>query len=472
MNKKAKLFNINTFNFYRRHVKPKDLDKTFIELIENEEKKIDMEKKLEEIKKNDKEKIANHNNESRNDNNNEIKNSKSTKHVNLELIYPKISIERIKKIRDLFLEFDEDKSRTFDQNELYLMFNMNKIPITFDEVNYLFGFTNSKKGLTFNEFIQLTVSQYFSNKFKKLIMGKIRHRTKEGDICPNDFNDMLSHLCEFTKLSRDLKKRAKEGQKKVISENEKKKTLMPSNRKSILRVSLATEILRNLSEKKTKESIYDLNKEKDLKEIRQKPSLTQKEIEFKNFYEISNKKLLRFNKYLEKSSIKDKSLQRKEKLLKSLDIINKNNSDIANNYISYYPIDNVFKKAKNDIIVSFPFKKNNPSFLTQKTNNITEGNLSIYDKNKLKKIFFDYQSLRRTKLIKTGFHHHSKCFSRKSEHKRTQETLKEKEINSILANMRMNDIIDFDLPKLYKKDSYIEKTFVNTGLLSNISINV
>ena len=36
MNKKAKVFNINTFNFYRRHVKPKDLDKTFIGLIESE----------------------------------------------------------------------------------------------------------------------------------------------------------------------------------------------------------------------------------------------------------------------------------------------------------------------------------------------------------------------------------------------------------------------------------------------------
>jgi hypothetical protein len=436
-----------------------------------------MEKQLEEIKKNDTEKIINHNHESRNDNNNnyEIKDSKSTKHVNLKLIYPKISLERINKIRDLFLEFDEDKSRTFDQNELYLMFNMNKIPITFDEVKYLFGFTNSKKGLTFNEFIQLTVSQYFSNKFKKLVMNKIRHRTKEGDICPNDFNDMLSHLCEFTKLSRDLKKRAKEGQKKVISDNDKKKTLIPSNRRSILRVSLTTEILRNLNEKKTKERIYDLNKEKDLKEIRQKLNLAKKEIEFKNFYEISNKKLLRFNKYLEKSSIKDKSLQREERLLKSLDIINKNNSDIANNYISYYPIDNVFKKAKNDIIVSFPFKKNNPSFLKHKTNNIniTEGNFSIYDKNKSKNIFSDYQSFRKTKLIKTGFYHHSKCFSRKSEYKRKQETetLKEKEIASILANMRLNDI-DFDLPKVCKKDSYIEKTFVNTGLLSNVSINV
>lgn len=465
MNKKAKVFNINTFNFYRRHVKPKDLDKTFIGLIENEEKKIDMEKKLEEKEENNTENIKIDNYESRNNNNSETKNSKSSKHINLKLIYPTISIERIKKIRDLFLEFDEDKSRTFDQNELYLMFNMNKIPIKIDEVKYLFGFDNHKKGLSFNEFIQLTVNEHFSIKFKKLIMEKIRHRTKEGDICPNDFNDMLSHLCEFTKLSRDLKKRAKEGRKKVISENVKNKRLA-LQKKSILRVSLTSEIMRNLVEKKTKEKIYDFNKEKDIKEIREKPNIIQKETEFKNFSEISNKKLLRFNKYLEQSNIKEKLLQRKAKLIKSLDIINSNNSDIAKNYISYYPMDNVFKKAKTDLIVSFSFKKKNKNISYPKIND-AESNISIYDKNKLKNTFFNYQSFKKTRLNKKGFHYHSNCFSRKSENKSKQDTLKEKEFASILAQIRLNDI---DLPKMNNKDGYIEKTFVNTGLLSDLSV--
>ena len=42
-----------------------------------------------------------------------------------------------------------------------------------------------------------------------------------GDICHNDFNDMLSDLCEFTKIFGDLKKNAKD-----IFENIKSKRLV------------------------------------------------------------------------------------------------------------------------------------------------------------------------------------------------------------------------------------------------------
>ena len=45
MKNKRRIYNINTFSFYRRHVKPIDLDKAFIKLIETEEKKIN-EKKI------------------------------------------------------------------------------------------------------------------------------------------------------------------------------------------------------------------------------------------------------------------------------------------------------------------------------------------------------------------------------------------------------------------------------------------
>ena len=40
--------------------------------------------------------------------------------------------------------------------------------------------------------------------------------------------------------------------------------------------------------------------------------------------------------------------------------------------------------------------------------------------------------------------------------------------NTILTQIRLNDI---DLPKINKKDGYTEKTFINTVLLPNMSVN-
>ena len=50
-------------------------------------------------------------------------------------------------------------------------------------------------------------------------MEKIRYRTSQNDICPNDFSDMLSHLCEFGKLSPELKDKTKENQMELIDKN-------------------------------------------------------------------------------------------------------------------------------------------------------------------------------------------------------------------------------------------------------------
>ena len=195
------VYNINTFDFYRRQIKQSDLDRAFIKLIEEEEKKnAEKEKlaknesgevpiKLPEIKK---------------------KNKDGEKNLNLNLIFPKISIERIMRIRDLFLEFDYDKNRTFDQDEVYSIFVMSNIPIKYEEVKELFGYNEKRKFISFSEFINLTINDSFSTKFKNLIMDKVRHRTKEGDICPNDFNDMLAYLSEFGKLSNDVKSQIRE----------------------------------------------------------------------------------------------------------------------------------------------------------------------------------------------------------------------------------------------------------------------
>ena len=196
------VYNINTFAFYRRQIKQSDLDKAFIKLIEDQEK----------IKA-EKEKLANNEIEEIPLKLPEIKKKRDKdgeKNLNLNLIFPKLSIERIMRIRDLFLEFDYDKNRTFDQDEVYSIFMLSNIPVKYEEVKELFGYNEKRKFISLSEFINLTINDAFSTKFKNLIMDKVRYRTKEGDICPNDFNDMLAYLSEFGKLSNDVKNQIRE----------------------------------------------------------------------------------------------------------------------------------------------------------------------------------------------------------------------------------------------------------------------
>ena len=39
LKKQPQIYNINTFSFYRRQIRPGDLDRAFIKLIEDEEEK-------------------------------------------------------------------------------------------------------------------------------------------------------------------------------------------------------------------------------------------------------------------------------------------------------------------------------------------------------------------------------------------------------------------------------------------------
>ena len=473
MKNKRRVYNINTFSFYRRQVKPIDLDKAFINLIEKEEKKRNEKKISIESDKVNSQKDFNSFDNANILNNNIENNTKISKKINLDLIFPKISIERIKKIRDLFLEFDSDKSRTFDQNEIYLMFQMNKIPLTPEEIKDLFGFNNLKKDIKFNEFIQLTVNEYFSNKFKKLIMEKVRYRTNEGDICPYDFSDMLSHLCEFGKLSPELKKRKKTGGMKHLSENKKPSILnLDSSKKlhSSPRNSIMTEIVKHLNDTKVKDKKIDFNNEKHINEIRKETNLSGKEAEFNNFVEITNKKIFRFNEYLKKANIRDKILKRKEKLSKSLKIINGINSDIAKNYICYYPTENVFKNGKTNSILSFSFKKNDNNLSDIKFNT-AEKYLSGDKKKKLKNIYFFKNLFKNNKLMKLikKEKYLTNIKTQKSKPKSKQEKLKEKEFASIFANFRLNEN---NLPAINKKGLYSEKTFINTGLHSDLTLNM
>ena len=373
------VYNINTFDFYRRQIKQEDLDRAFIKLIEDEEKKnSEKEKmtknetgeiplKLPEIKK---------------------KNRDGEKNLNLGLIFPKLSIERIMRIRDLFLEFDYDKNRTFDQDEVYSIFVMSNIPIKYEEVKELFGYSSKKKFLSFSEFINLTINEKFSIKFKNLIMDKVRYRTKEGDICPNDFNEMLAYLSEFGKLSNEVKSQIREKNMTNLSWN-KNADINDDN------MDNDNEDIKD-NDIKDKENEFPILKIETSKNINEEnkiinnrtPNLKNKEFEFKNFMEINNQKLLRFKEYFVKANVRDKILKRKRKVSKSVRIINSMYPNLAKNYICYFPTENSFKRIEDESDLSFISRKNRKRYNTVHTDS-NANNDSISRKNMIYNIYLN-----------------------------------------------------------------------------------
>ena len=344
------VYNVNTFAFYRRQIKQSDLDKAFIKLIEDQEK----------IKA-EKEKLANNEIEEIPLKLPEIKKKRDKdgeKNLNLNLIFPKLSIERIMRIRDLFLEFDYDKNRTFDQDEVYSIFMLSNIPVKYEEVKELFGYNEKRKFISFSEFINLTINDAFSTKFKNLIMDKVRYRTKEGDICPNDFNDMLAYLSEFGKLSNDVKNQIREKNMMNLTGSKNEENELPPIIKSDFSKTIEDE-----------EKIIN----------NRNPNLKNKEFDFKNFMEINGQKLLRFREYFIKANVRDKILKRKERVSKSIKIIDSMYPNLAKNYICYFPTENTFKRIKDQSDLSFYSRRNKKRY---NTINVEYNSNSISSKRK------------------------------------------------------------------------------------------
>ena len=419
------VYNINTFDFYRRQIKQSDLDRAFIKLIEEEEKKnVEKEKlaknessevplKLPEIKK---------------------KNKDGEKNLNLNLIFPKISIERIMRIRDLFLEFDYDKNRTFDQDEVYSIFVMSNIPIKYEEVKELFGYSKKRKFISFSEFINLTINDKFSTKFKNLIMDKVRHRTKEGDICPNDFNDMLAYLSEFGKLSNDVKSQIRE--KNMLNLSSSKNTNLNLNKKEDEKNNENKEkenelpMLRTETSKKIDEEMKLINN--------RNPNLKNKEFEFKNFMEINSQKLLRFRDYFKKANVHDKILKRKQNVAKSVRTIDSMYPDLAKNYICYFPTENSFKRIKDSSDLSFISRKNRKRYNTIHTDT-NPNNDSYQRKSVIYNIYLEQDKDKKRKKKKPYFE------SVEIKKQKVNNLEYEKIYNSLLANEKKQDLV---IPKV------------------------
>ena len=268
------------------------------------------------------------------------------------------------RIRDLFLEFDYDRNRTFDQDEVYSIFVMSNIPIKYEEVKELFGYNKKKKFLTFSEFISLTINEEFSQKFKNLIMNKIRYRTKEGDICPNDFNDMLAYLSEFGKLSDDLKSQIREknmmnlsSNKNDSSDEDNSENLKINENEKEKGKDIELPILRMETSKKVEEDENKIINNRN-------PNLKNKEFEFKNFMEKNNQKLLRFKEYFVKANYRDKILKKKNEVSKSVQIIDSMYPNLAKNYICYFPTEDSFKRMKDNSDLTFISRNNRKRYNT------------------------------------------------------------------------------------------------------------
>ena len=378
MNKNNKFYNISSFKFFRRQLKPIDIDKAFIKLLENKEEKLKIQKaespqkykntfnkRLTNNKYNMKNNLALSYNNIYNKYQITEYNTKEAKNCKLDLIFQKGSLDKIKKIRDLFIKFDTDKSRTLDQNEIYLMFNINKIPIKSDEVKELFDFSHKRKVIRFYDFIQMTSSEEFSKKFKDLIINKVKLRTKEDDICPTDFNEMLSYLCDSDRISLDEKNEKKSRNLNYVKDTSPKlpryllKSLNNRNKMLIKNRTLDlsdsnNSFFKNCNHKEEKvmmntEENQKNNNEKsnnvimnsegnmnvnNILSFAEKTSLVNKEKEFKNMIDISNRKIKKFRDNFNNINMHDKLMQRKQNLSKSIDLINNINSDIADNYIA------------------------------------------------------------------------------------------------------------------------------------------
>ena len=102
-------------------------------------------------------------------------------------------------------------------------------------------------------------------------MEKIRYRCNESDICPNDFNDMLSHLCEFGKLSPELKEKTKNEQINNKNQNKKSEYKILDNENKNQNNSNNDE--KGILDEDTEKNKFDFNNEKDINEIRENPNL-------------------------------------------------------------------------------------------------------------------------------------------------------------------------------------------------------
>lgn len=356
-------YNATTFRFFRRHIDMQKMNKVFTDLIHAKSNKNlnnnDNNNNQQNFSKNNKNKSRNvfrakhnrlltFNTQNANDN-------KYSNNLNLALYFQKNSLDMINKIRDLFIGFDKNKSDTFDQFELLKMFNANKIPLTQQQIIYIFGFTRFKRELNFLQFLNLSLDSDFQKRFKKTI-EKIKPLLEEGVICPVNFQDMLSHLCEFGMMSsnNDNKNITEFKRKHHTQLAIKLKKKIKDN--SIKKIKYGSCNHLKINKNEFEEKVPILKKNKEFAENQKKIAKSLETV-----IEFSHKKISRSVAVLKIYNTRARIDNAHKNLLKSLEIIHKINPEIDERYISFSPLNQGFTNLKTGKSLSFVCDKNNGS---------------------------------------------------------------------------------------------------------------
>jgi hypothetical protein len=239
-----------------------------------------------------------------------------------------------------------------------------------EEIIYLFKFNLHKKVISFSELINLTIDPEFDQRYKEVV-DKVRPRCEIGIICPMNFSGMLSHLCEFGKLSPDAKKFHK-NLSKLKSKNVFSNSLIENNNKYYLKHKISSRMRErkatiNLKKRRglsinynegdtstlRRKSIFNRHNDfmelveimpdddfyKRTKELKKENEEMTKAL--KTIIEISNKKIQRYEDSFKDNNYREKIETSKRTLTNSFNTLKKLNPKIKNkSFISFCP----FKK--------------------------------------------------------------------------------------------------------------------------------
>ena len=140
--------------------------------------------------------------------------------------------EKVLKLKEIFLEFDEDGSRAMEIDEMVEMFNQNNISATMDELVTLFfkgkKFKPEDIEKLFLNFYQFMMFSLTKEQDFREFMRKIKEKYKKNGIenqsvyLPKNFNYLLDYFINKGKErnSVDIIEKAVEEMDKIINENE------------------------------------------------------------------------------------------------------------------------------------------------------------------------------------------------------------------------------------------------------------
>ena len=272
----------STINWMRHLIPQQEINQSLTDLLIEKEKDLPNVLRLFEDKKN----ISDFVNSSPQT----IDSNPLKKKIKPEYLFSPLVLEKIYKLRDIFLHFDKDRSRTLEISELCAMFNSNNIPITKNELIDLFTLQGEQKRkswqykLTFLDFVKFCLDEQCQEKYRILIT-KIKQRSKKTLHIPLSLQQTLEYISNQTQIQRCYNKIHK-GIKKIEKIKVSKKHLSTKSLKNNLLYKIGFE--RGVNSGMVCKAFYDIveiNKHKltNLEKESKKSSLNINKSETKTY---------------------------------------------------------------------------------------------------------------------------------------------------------------------------------------------